>query len=108
MENSISCISSMKQALEALTDLFVFMEPGAVHHLGREEQYVKAIDDLRQAIKQAEQEKPVAEVWWGDSTDFEYKFKMLVELNCVENVPVKLYAGSFSSPPLYWHDTKSD
>ena len=44
---------------------------------------------------------------WGAKTGFEWKFKMLVELACVEDVPVKLYAGPFSGVALYWHDTET-
>lgn len=58
-------------------------------------------------LAQPEQE-PVAEVVWGAKTDFEWKFKMLAELACVEDVPVKLYAGPFKGAASYWHDTKTD
>jgi hypothetical protein len=54
------------------------------------------------------QQEPVAEVVWGAKTDFEWKFKMLVELACVEDVPVKLYAGPFKGAAMYWHDTETD
>ena len=50
-------------------------------------------------------QEPVAEVVWGAKTGFEWKFKMLVELACVEDVPVKLYAGEFKGANVYWHDT---
>jgi len=53
-------------------------------------------------------QEPVAEVVWGAKTDFEWKFKMLVELACVEDVPVKLYAGEFKGAAVYWHDTEAD
>ena len=53
-------------------------------------------------------QEPVAEVVWGAKTDFEWKFKMLVELACVEDVPVKLYAGEFKGASVYWHDTETD
>jgi hypothetical protein len=54
------------------------------------------------------QQEPVAEVVWGAKTDFEWKFKMLAELACVEDVPVKLYAGPFKGAAMYWHDTETD
>jgi hypothetical protein len=53
-------------------------------------------------------QEPVAEVVWGAKTDFEWKFKMLVELACVKDVPVKLYAGPFKGAAMYWHDTETD
>jgi hypothetical protein len=53
-------------------------------------------------------QEPVAEVVWGAKTDFEWEFKMLVELACVEDVPVKLYAGEFKGAAVYWHDTETD
>ena len=53
-------------------------------------------------------QEPVAEVVWGAKTGFEWKFKMLVELACVEDVPVKLYAGPFKGAAMYWHDTETD
>jgi hypothetical protein len=62
---------------------------------------------IAEMAAQPEQE-PVAEVVWGAKTGFEWKFKMLVELACVEDVPVKLYAGPFSGAALYWHDTETD
>ena len=62
---------------------------------------------LQDRLAQPEQE-PVAEVVWGAKTDFEWKFKMLVELVCAEDVPVKLYAGPFKGAASYWHDTETD
>lgn len=56
----------------------------------------------------AKEQEPVAEVVWSKDTDYEYKFKMLVELACKEGVPVKLYAGPFESDGLYWHNTETD
>jgi hypothetical protein len=53
-------------------------------------------------------QEPVAEVVWGAKTDFEWQFKMFVELSCVEDVPVKLYAGPFKGAAMYWHDTEKD
>jgi hypothetical protein len=61
-----------------------------------------------EALLAKSKQEPVAEVVWGAKTGFEWKFKMLVELACVEDVPVKLYAGPFSGAALYWHDTETD
>lgn len=67
------------------------------------------IKALRAALEQpAPSQEPVAEVVWSKDTNYEFKFKMLVELACREGVPVKLYAGSFESGGMYWHDTTTD
>ena len=64
--------------------------------------------DKAAAQRTEQEQEPVAEVVWGAKTDFEWKFKMLVELSCVEDVPVKLYAGPFKGVAMYWHDTETD
>lgn len=67
----------------------------------------ESITALRAALEQPAVE-PVAEVVWSKDTDYEYSFKMLVELACKEGVPVKLYVGPFESGGFYWHDTEAD
>jgi hypothetical protein len=95
---------AMTLALEALE-----IEDAACRYLKEQTplQIVEAITAIKQALAAPVQE-PVAEVVWGAKTGFEWKFKMLVELACVEDVPVKLYAGPFKGAALYWHDTETD
>lgn len=79
---------------------------------GRVEFVERRIAALRAALAEPEAQEPavepVAEVVWSKDTDYEFKFKMLVELCCKEGVPVKLYAGPFDSGGMYWHDTDTD
>jgi len=70
-----------------------------------EDAMVRATHKVMAELEAQPVQEPVAEVVWGAKTGFEWKFKMLVELACVEDVPVKLYAGEFKGANVYWHDT---